>query len=98
MDWESRAEVYACLEVADTGDGIPSDSMDKLFDPFFTGKFTGRGLGLAVVQGIVKVHGGVATVESGAGRGSVFKVFFPVSEETASGGAPHGVVERLDGL
>ena len=67
--------------MADTGCGIADKDIEKIFDPFFSTKFTGRGLGLAVVLGIVRAHGGAVTVESEPGRGSVFRVFFPVSAE-----------------
>lgn len=72
---------YGCLSVTDNGVGIASDDIDKLFDPFFSSKFTGRGLGLSVVLGIVKGHGGLITVESEKGHGSTFRVFFPISAE-----------------
>ncbi len=67
IDWRLRDERYACLEVADTGRGIEEQDMEKLFDPFFSTKFTGRGLGLPVVVGIAGAHGGLVTVESGVG-------------------------------
>jgi PAS domain S-box-containing protein len=81
IDWQACESVYACLEVVDTGCGITNKDIEKIFDPFFTTKFTGRGLGLSVVIGIVQVHGGGVTVESEPGRGSVFRVFLPVSTE-----------------
>ena len=81
IDWRTQCIPHACLEVSDNGCGISNKDIDKLFDPFFTTKFTGRGLGLSVVMGIVKAHGGGVTVESEPGRGSVFRVFFPVSNE-----------------
>jgi PAS domain S-box-containing protein len=77
MDWQPQDIAYACLEVADSGCGIAEKDIEKLFDPFFTSKFTGRGLGLPVVLGIVRTHRGVITVESQPGRGSIFRVFFP---------------------
>ena len=55
--------------------------MEKLFDPFFSTKFTGRGLGLAVVLGIVKTHDAAISVESEINGGSSFKVFFPLSAQ-----------------
>lgn len=81
IDWQPQDDAYACLEVTDTGHGIDYDDIEKLFDPFYSSKFTGRGMGLPVVLGIVRTHGGAAAVESTPGRGSAFQVFFPVSAE-----------------
>ena len=78
IDWQPQATTYACLEVADQGEGIKPADLELLFDPFFSSKFTGRGLGLPVVLGIVRKHGGVVTVASEPGRGSTFRVFLPV--------------------
>jgi signal transduction histidine kinase/CheY-like chemotaxis protein len=80
IDWEPRESTYACLEVADAGCGIPDEDIEKLFDPFFSTKFTGRGLGLPVVLGILRAHNGAVTAESDPDRGSVFRVFLPLSE------------------
>jgi PAS domain S-box-containing protein len=84
VSWQPEAPLYACLEVADTGSGIPAGDIEKLFDPFFSSKFTGRGLGLSVALGLVKVHGGAITVETEPGRGCIFRAFFPLSEEIVS--------------
>ncbi len=68
---------YVTLEVIDTGIGIEEESLEKIFDPFFTTHFTGRGLGLSVVLGIVRGHKGAVKVYSKPGEGSTFKVFLP---------------------
>lgn len=83
LEWHPDNGLYACIEVADTGCGIPAEQMEKLFDPFFTSKFTGRGLGLPVALGVVKAHKGAVAVESEPGKGSVFRVFLPVSDDQA---------------
>jgi CheY-like chemotaxis protein len=75
---------YVKLEVSDTGSGITEGDQQKLFDPFFTTKFAGRGLGLAVVQGIVRTHGGGINVVSAPGEGTVFQVFLPCALQPAS--------------
>ena len=85
LDWRPRDNDYACLEVMDRGSGIAEKDIEKIFDPFFSSKFTGRGLGLSVVLGIARAHGGAVTVETEPGRGSTFRVFLPVSNaEVAS--------------
>jgi len=81
IDWQPRDTVYACLEVTDKGGGIKDKDIEKLFDPFFSSKFTGRGMGLSVVLGIVRSYSGVVTVESEQGQGSAFQIFFPVFVE-----------------
>ena len=84
IGWQPQDLNYACMEVTDTGCGIADEDLDKLFDPFFSNKFTGRGLGLPVVLGIVKAHGGVIMVESKTGRGSIFRVFLPMAAAAVS--------------
>lgn len=77
---------YVVMEVSDTGCGIEPQTMGRIFDPFYTTKFTGRGLGLAAVLGIVRGHGGGLDVRSEARRGSTFVIVLPRSEEIADGG------------
>ncbi len=73
------------LKLADTGCGIPEDHLDKIFEPFFTTKDNhGVGLGLAVVWGILKDHGGTITVDSRLDRGTTFTILLPIETEAAS--------------
>jgi PAS domain S-box-containing protein len=78
VGWHPQDEAYARLAVTDNGGGITHENIEKLFDPFFTSKFTGRGLGLSVALGLTKVHGGGITVGSEPERGSVFQIFLPL--------------------
>ena len=76
------AKEYCCLTVSDTGIGIPSEIMNKIFDPYFTTKEQGKGtgMGLSVVHGIVTGYDGAITVESKPGKGSVFNVYLPLTD------------------
>lgn len=78
LDWQPEDCRYACLEVTDSGCGIEENDLEKIFDPFFTQKFLGRGLGLPIVLGIVRAHYGAVTVTSTVGSGTIIRVFFPV--------------------
>ena len=68
---------YIQLEVRDTGCGILAENLPKIFDPFYTTKSLGRGLGLAAVQGIVRRAGGLIQARSTPGQGSTFEILFP---------------------
>lgn len=81
INWQANEKEYACLEVRDTGCGITTKDLEAAFDPFFSTKFTGRGLGLSVVLGLVQSHNGGITVESTPGQGSVISVLFPIVAE-----------------
>jgi CheY-like chemotaxis protein len=84
-DWQQisdppAASQYVILETQDDGMGMSRETIAKIFDPFFTTKFTGRGLGLSAVLGIVRGHKGGVWVKSEPGKGTTFRLFFPVSE------------------
>lgn len=87
---------YIRLEVSDTGDGMSEETMQRIFDPLFTTKITGRGLGLASLLNVVQRHNGAVEVKSELGHGTVFRVYFPseLPEEEADGeDRPDGVTE-----
>ncbi|MBE0618878.1 MAG: PAS domain S-box protein, partial [Proteobacteria bacterium] len=77
---------YAYVEVSDSGCGMTQETLDRLFDPFFSTKFLGRGLGLAAVLGIVRAHGGAIRVWSEPGRGTTVRILLPLS---SAAGDPH---------
>jgi signal transduction histidine kinase len=78
------------LEVSDTGSGMTEDQLRKIFDPFFTTKFAGRGLGLAVVQGVIRTHGGIINFVSAPGQGTTFQILLPC-ERHGVAAAPRGL-------
>ncbi|RJO67525.1 MAG: PAS domain S-box protein [Myxococcales bacterium] len=75
-----RPGQYAILEIADTGCGMDQSTLARVFDPFFSTKFTGRGLGLPVVQGIMRGHSGAIVATSQPDNGSQFCAYFPTSD------------------
>lgn len=83
---------YLFLEVSDDGCGMSKETLKRLFDPFYTTKFTGRGLGLSAVKGIIQTHGGALIVESEPGGGTTFRVLFPIPESPP----PEAVHETIE--
>ncbi|MCE1205755.1 MAG: response regulator [Holophagaceae bacterium] len=91
--WAEAIEpgLYAVLEVSDQGHGIHGAMLPRIFDPFFSTRDLGRGLGLAAALGIVRGHRGGIQVESIPDVGSVFRVHFPAPESQVSSTPPPAV-------
>ncbi len=97
---------YSWIEVSDNGCGMAPDVLGRIFDPFFSTKFTGRGLGLAAVQGIVRGHRGGIKIYSEPGKGTTFRLLFPsvpgpaqptpVAEPPSAAWRGHGKVLIVD--
>ncbi|MCO4771017.1 MAG: PAS domain-containing protein [Deltaproteobacteria bacterium] len=79
---------YVVLEVRDNGRGMQSDVVDRMFDPFFTTREEGHGLGLAAVLGIMRGHGGAIRVDTALGSGTTIEAFFPASTHATSQSVP----------
>jgi PAS domain S-box-containing protein len=93
---------YVSLSINDTGEGIAPEIIKRIFDPYFTTKKTGEGtgMGLSVVHGIIKNHGGAITVQSEIGKGTSFRILFPRIEaepalETKTTEEPPAGKERI---
>ena len=78
---------YICIEVRDEGIGISPRNLKKIFDPYFTTKTKGNGLGLASSYSIIKMHRGTITADSSIGKGSIFRVYLPKSMQIAPEGS-----------
>jgi signal transduction histidine kinase len=76
---------YARLSVSDSGSGIPTANLDRIFEPFFStkGRQRGTGLGLAVVHGVIRAHNGFCHVRSQTGKGTIFTIYLPLIENAA---------------
>jgi signal transduction histidine kinase len=81
---DSRSGPSVCISVSDTGTGIAPRVVGQIFEPFFTTKDTANGLGLAVVWGVVKQHGGRVEVGNQPDRGATFRIYLPVAEVTSA--------------
>lgn len=81
--WQDAENV--CVEVADTGSGIPPEIINRIYDPFFTTKpvGTGTGLGLSITHGIIRKHNGRIEVASEVGKGTTFRIFIPKQQKLA---------------
>lgn len=90
---------YAVLSVRDTGAGIRDEDLQRIFEPFFTSKKEGTGLGLSTVYGIVKQFGGTIRVDSELGSGTRFQIFLPLTDAEKTGGSSTGepVSDALEG-
>jgi signal transduction histidine kinase len=84
--YEASPGSYVKLSVQDTGCGMSAEMVDKIFDPFYTTKdaYEGAGMGLATVQGVVAQYGGLIKVNSIPNLGTVFDLYFPVVDMTAT--------------
>ncbi len=77
IDFQALGETYACITISDTGGGIAAKDLEKIFDPYFTTRFHGRGMGLAVALGIVRSYDGAVAVENRPGQGATFSLLLP---------------------
>lgn len=78
IEWRPKDDAYAFLEIRDRGCGMEPELISRICDPFFSTKFTGRGMGLAVVLGIVRSHDGAVTIKSLPGKGTTVQALFPI--------------------
>ncbi len=80
FDEKGKEKKAVLVEISDSGEGIPQDKIDQIFNPFFTTKHTGTGLGLSITHKILaQEHGGQVDVKSEVGKGTTFTIYFPAS-------------------
>ncbi|MFH0844627.1 MAG: PAS domain S-box protein [Pseudomonadota bacterium] len=77
---DRESDSWACITIEDQGKGMDEATKRRVFEPFFSTKFLGRGLGMAAVYGIIKHHGGLISIESELGKGTSVRIFLPAME------------------
>jgi len=85
---------YAMIQIQDSGCGIPSESINKVFDPFYTTKFLGRGLGLSAVMGIIRKHHGGIYLDSTLGIGTTVSIILPADASHPETTVPHRTTQK----
>ncbi len=93
---QENVHLYACLEIRDNGKGMTEETKARLFDPFFSTKGQGRGLGLSAVWSIVQASGGHIQLDSTEGKGTKFRIFIPGSSSSVNTRIAH--LEEFDGI
>jgi PAS domain S-box-containing protein len=93
-DAQAHPGNFVAISIRDEGIGMPKEILPKIFDPFFSTKQTGHGLGLATVFSIIQRHGGWIDVESKPGRGTTFRLFLPASQAKKISGSSRAPVEH----
>ncbi len=78
---EIASGTYVAISVTDDGEGMDVSHRDRAFDPFYSARFLGRGLGLSAVAGIARQHGGAVSIESEFGRGTSVTLYLPSAKE-----------------
>jgi PAS domain S-box-containing protein len=76
---------YVCIEVTDNGSGMDEETQRRIFEPFYSTKFTGRGLGMSAVLGIIKSHGGAMQLHTKLGEGTTFRIYLPAISNQSTG-------------
>ncbi len=94
---DPAAGPWVGFEVSDEGHGIAPDIRPRIFEPFFSTRFQGRGLGLSAVLGILRAHRGALRIQSEPGRGTTVRVFFPAARETLPTPSPPPPATRRSG-
>ncbi len=86
---------FVYIEIKDEGTGISKEDQARLFEPFFTTKFAGRGLGMAVVYGIVMAHDGAISIDSELGSGTTLRVYFPSTGVAVLKGQVKNLIDEM---
>jgi PAS domain S-box-containing protein len=95
VDFKPSGADHVCLGVRDTGEGIQDTEIEKIFDPFYSTRLIGRGLGLSMVLGTIKAHNGFISVESTPGRGTLFQVYLPLAGKTETENRQYNSLLRI---
>ena len=75
-----RDNVFSCISVIDTGSGVSPEEMNKIFEPYYSTKKLGIGIGLAITKRFVEEHGGTITIDSEVGKGTTMRMRIPCNE------------------